>query len=54
MLSECRTLAQGDILEVLADCSTFEADVRRWCEQTKRSLLGVKVEGPSKRCTVRV
>lgn len=54
MLSESRTMAKGDILEVVADCSTFEADVRKWCEQTKRSLLSVKVEGPAKRVTVRV
>ena len=29
----------GDILEVLADCPTFERDVRVWCERMKRTLL---------------
>lgn len=54
MLSESRGMASGDVLEVLADCSTFEADVRKWCEQTKKVLLSVKVEGPAKRCSVRI
>ena len=54
MLSESRGMAKGDTLEVLADCSTFEADVRKWCEQTKRVLLLVKQEGTAKRCSVRI
>jgi tRNA 2-thiouridine synthesizing protein A len=54
MLAESRGMAKGDVLEVLADCKTFEDDVRRWCEQTKRVLLLAKVEGPAKRCSVRI
>ena len=26
----------GDLLEVAADCPTFEDDVRRWCERSAR------------------
>ncbi len=54
MLSESRSMAKGDVLEVLADCTTFEADVRKWCDQTKKVLLSVKSEGPAKRCSVRI
>jgi tRNA 2-thiouridine synthesizing protein A len=54
MLSESRTMAKGDILEVVADCTTFEADVRKWCDQTKRVLLSVKAEGSALRCSVRI
>jgi tRNA 2-thiouridine synthesizing protein A len=54
MLSEARTMAKGDILEVVADCSTFEDDVRKWCEQTKRALLWIRQEGTAKRCQVRI
>lgn len=32
-------LSSGDILEVEADCSTFEGDVRRWCDRMKKSLI---------------
>ena len=54
MLSESRGMAKGDILEVVADCSTFEDDVRKWCEQTKRALLWIRQEGAAMRCQVRI
>ena len=54
MLTEAKTMAKGDILEVLADCPTFEDDVRKWCEMTKRALLWIKQEGAAKRCQVRL
>jgi len=36
---------QGNILEVLADCPTFERDVRTWCERLGKTLLSVYEEG---------
>lgn len=53
MMSEAKKLQEGDIIELVADCSTFEADVRRYCELWKKSLLWIKVEGKAKRCQVR-
>jgi tRNA 2-thiouridine synthesizing protein A len=41
-------MAAGDILEVTADCPTFEKDVRVWCDRLKRVLLSVKDEGGGK------
>lgn len=38
-------LQPGDILEVVADCPTFEKDVRNWCERMQKVLLSVKDEG---------
>lgn len=35
----------GDILEVAADCPSFENDVRTWCARLKKTLLVVKDEG---------
>ena len=54
MLTEARTMAKGDILEVVADCPTFEGDVRKWCEQRKAALLWMREEGATKRCQVRI
>jgi tRNA 2-thiouridine synthesizing protein A len=54
MLSESRSMSKGDIIEVVADCSTFEDDVRKWCERTHRALLWMRPEGPAKRCQVRL
>jgi tRNA 2-thiouridine synthesizing protein A len=54
MLNESRTMASGEILEVVADCPSFEADVRKWCSTMGKALLYMKVEGAAKRCQVRV
>lgn len=39
----------GDVLEVTADCGTFEKDVRDWCARSKKTLLWVKDEGAGKK-----
>jgi TusA-related sulfurtransferase len=39
----------GDILEVVADCATFEKDVREWCARSKKTLLWCKDEGAGKK-----
>lgn len=39
----------GDILEVVADCDTFEKDVKEWCGKTKKTLLWCKDEGDGKK-----
>jgi tRNA 2-thiouridine synthesizing protein A len=38
-------IAAGDVLEVTADCSTFENDVRKWCERMGKTLLAITREG---------
>jgi tRNA 2-thiouridine synthesizing protein A len=42
----------GDVLEVIADCPTFEIDVRDWCARSKKVLLWVKEEGRVKKCQI--
>jgi tRNA 2-thiouridine synthesizing protein A len=42
----------GDVLEVVADCSTFEKDIRDWCGRSKKVLLWIKAEGSAKRCQI--
>jgi tRNA 2-thiouridine synthesizing protein A len=54
MLDESRSMANGDILEVIADSPTFENDVKKWCSTMQKGLLYLKVEGNSKRCQVRI
>jgi TusA-related sulfurtransferase len=34
----------GDILEVQGDCSTFEKDIRSWCERLHKPLLSISHE----------
>lgn len=42
----------GDVLEVVADCPTFEKDVRDWCTRSKKALLWIKEEGTAKKCQI--
>jgi tRNA 2-thiouridine synthesizing protein A len=37
-------MKEGDILEVVGDCPTFERDVRVWCERLGKVILSVKKE----------
>jgi tRNA 2-thiouridine synthesizing protein A len=55
MSLEAMSMKSGDILECVADCSTFEADVKEWCKNTKKALLWFKAEdNGTKRCQVRI
>jgi len=38
-------LKEGDTLEVVADCATFEDDVKKWCSRLNKTLVYVKDEG---------
>lgn len=42
----------GDVLEVTADCPTFEKDVRDWCGRTGKILLWIRDEGDAKKCQI--
>jgi len=45
-------LKAGDQLEVVADCPTFENDVRDWCARAKKVMLWMKPDGDAKRCLI--
>jgi tRNA 2-thiouridine synthesizing protein A len=44
----------GDTLVVLADCPTFEKDVREWCGNMKKVLVVIRDEGTAKRAEIRI
>ena len=54
MLKASHSMKPGEILECVADCSTFESDVRGWCQRWNHSLLWFRAEGQAKRCQVRL
>jgi TusA-related sulfurtransferase len=55
MTVEALSMKPGDILECVADCSTFESDVRSWCQKSGKALLWFKdLGGGLKRCQVRI
>lgn len=45
-------MKSGDILEVVADCPTFEEDVRGWCARAKKVLLWIREDAGAKRCQI--
>ncbi len=48
-------LAKGDLIEVVADCPSFEQDIRKWCERLQKTLLWIRPEGGTvKRAQIQV
>jgi tRNA 2-thiouridine synthesizing protein A len=45
IITSMHETAPGDILQVTADCPTFEEDVRRWSERMGKTLLAITREG---------
>jgi tRNA 2-thiouridine synthesizing protein A len=46
-------LKKETVLEVVADCSTFENDVKNWCRRNNKTLLWIRDEGEGvKRCQI--
>ncbi|MEO5333457.1 MAG: sulfurtransferase TusA family protein [Magnetococcus sp. YQC-5] len=55
MTIQITKMKPGDIIEVTADCDTFEDDVRKWCGRNNKTLLWMKnLGGMVKQCQVRV
>lgn len=42
----------GELIEVIADCPTFERDIRYWCKRVHKALLWIKAEEGKKRCQI--
>jgi TusA-related sulfurtransferase len=50
---QAREIRPGRVLEVLADCPTFERDVRAYCDRLGKTLISVE-EGIEYKTTVRI
>jgi tRNA 2-thiouridine synthesizing protein A len=45
----------GDTLAVIADCPTFEKDMREWCAKAKKVLIVLKdIGNNAKRAEIRI
>jgi TusA-related sulfurtransferase len=45
----------GDTLAVIADCPTFEKDMREWCSKAKKVLIVCKdIGNNAKRAEIRI
>ncbi len=46
LASKATSIPRGTVVEVCADCPTFERDVRTWSERQNRTVLAVMGSGP--------
>ena len=49
-----KKVSPGDTLIVLADCPTFEKDVKDWCKTMKKVLLLYTVKGGVQEAHIRI
>ena len=49
---KANTLPAGTILEVHADCSTFPADIEKWCNDSGKVLVSIVDQGTHRVATV--
>jgi TusA-related sulfurtransferase len=49
MAAQMMALKPGDIIEAVADCDTFENDVRGVCKRRNKTLLAVRDLGGGKK-----
>lgn len=45
IITHMHETSPGDVLEVSADCPTFEDDVRKWATRSGRTLLAITHDG---------
>ncbi len=50
-----KEVQSGDVMEVVADCESFEKDIRAWCGQHQKVLIFIRDEGNGvKRCQIQI
>ncbi len=54
IITSMHETSPGDVLEVTADCPTFEDDVRKWTGRTGKTLLAITRAGDAVAATIQV
>jgi len=45
---------QGEIIEVIADCPTFEKDIKAWASKLSKTILSIENLGNKLKVTIRI
>ncbi len=45
---------EGEIIEVIADCPTFEKDIKAWCSKLGKTILNIEKQGNKIKVTIRI
>ncbi|MCK5688184.1 sulfurtransferase TusA family protein [Myxococcota bacterium] len=54
LASRYSTFNPGDLITISGDCSTFEDDIRKWCDRMKVTLLAVQIDGTAKIMQIKI
>ena len=46
--AKAKQIPAGEMVEIIADCSSFPKDIEAWCQKTGRTLLFCMDEGGGK------
>ena len=52
MTIKAKNIDVGGVMEVIADCPSFEKDVRGWCQRMKKVLIWIRKEEDFHRCQI--
>jgi TusA-related sulfurtransferase len=52
MTIQMHEMSRGDVLEVMADCPSFEADLKGWIKRTHKTLVWFRDEPEYKHCQI--
>lgn len=45
---------QGEIVEVIADCPTFEKDIKAWCQKLGKTIINIERHEEKIKVTIRI
>ncbi|MEN2994136.1 MAG: sulfurtransferase TusA family protein [Thermodesulfovibrio sp.] len=45
---------EGEIVEVIADCPTFEKDIKAWCQKLGKPIINIERHGEKIKVTIRI
>lgn len=52
--SQYHHFKEGEIIEVIGDCPTFEKDINAWCSKLGKTILHIERQGKKIKVTIRI
>ncbi|HHW20454.1 MAG TPA: sulfurtransferase TusA family protein [Thermodesulfovibrio thiophilus] len=47
-------LKQGEVIDIVSDCPTFEKDIKAWCLKLGKTILNIERFGNKIKVTIRI
>lgn len=52
--SQYPNFKEGEIIEVIGDCPTFEKDIKAWCQKLGKTIINMEKIGDKLKVTIRI